>query len=472
MKNILVVALASALLLASATWMMGQVYWHAAAVPPVATTPPTESGTAQKNTPVGVPQDSAFSSHLPLILIDTAGQTIDRNVPVWATVAVIDNASRINRVLDQPTMVIASTIRYRGSSSYLTFDKAQFRLEFFRRAHRNARRDVPLLGMQADSDWVLHGPFLDRTLIRNRLIYQVARRIMAWAPDTRFSEVFVDGEYLGVYLLTESVKVSPARISLARFGLLSGETAYLVKREAPGVNSNPIATFGAITGRTSNELSISFPPASRLSDAQRAWISHDISRFERTLYADHFADPSIGYAAFIDVDSFVDYYIINEFALIQDAGEFSTVVYKDLHGRLKMAVWDFNNAFENYPASLLADRGFVVAGNNWFNRLLQDRNFARRVIDRYRELRQGVLSDEALLGDIDGLVTELGDAVKRNFSVWGYTFYENLLSRDADGLPRDPRSHADALTQLRDSIVARGAFLDAHIEDLYTLAIN
>ena len=137
-----------------------------------------------------------------------------------------------------------------------------------------------------------------------------------------------------------------------------------------------------------------------------------------------------------------------------------------------MAVWDFNNGFDNYPWTDYTTDRFFVEDGNWFDRLLQDRAFVDQVVARYRELRREQWSDERLLGLIDGYVEQLGDAVDRNFAVWGYTFEENLLSKDQAGNSRDPKSFEEAIAMLKDCILARTAFLDENIEQLYTHCIN
>ena len=93
-------------------------------------------------------------------------------------------------------------------------------------------------------------------------------------------------------------------------------------------------------------------------------------------------------------------------------------------------------------------------------------------MERYRTLRKGILSDAALMNRIDQEVLDLGDAVNRNFEVWGYTFNQNLLSKDSNGLIRDPKSYEDAINQLKDTILKRLNYMDNTIEDLYTYCIN
>lgn len=413
-------------------------------------------------------EESIFSSHLPLVLIETDGQTITKEEIIWSKITVIDNQNGKNYLDDEYDFQTASTLKYKGSSS-LTFDKKQYRLEFFEESEGAKKNPISVMDMSKERDWVLNGPFLDRTLIRNSLLYGVSQDIMDWAPDTRYCEVFLDGVYQGIYLMVESVKVSDSRIDLKDFSLIDGETSYMLQRERSGVENNVINNFGTYAGKTYHELSVKYPSKQKIMESQKEWIRKDISEFERVLYSNQFDDKKIGYSKYINVDSFVDYYIINEFAMIKDAGYFSTFVYKDLDGKLKKTVWDFNNAFDNYAGSVITPYEFCVNSNNWYKRLFQDRNFTEKVVRRYHELRKDVLSDEYLLNTIDDIVLYLGDAVDRNFEVWGYTFIEPMLSIEGD---RDPTNYEEALRQLKDYIVERGKFLDDNIETLYQYVIN
>lgn len=430
--------------------------------------PPAEEATDK----VCIHDDTVFCTHLPLVLIDTGGQQIEKDNEIWAGISVIDNKKGNNHFDDTPDLTATAVIKYRGSSSYLTFDKKQYRIEFRKEYGDEKNEKYAVMGMSDASDWVLNGPFLDRTLIRNRLLFSVSRELLSWAPDTRYCEVFLDGEYQGLYIIIEPVTNEEGRLNLTDFGLISGNTAYVVKRERNNTEANMINTFGSVNRKTSYQLSISFPTSLRLTKFQHQYIENDIDEFERVLYSDQFNDPAYGYAGYIDVNAFVDYYIINELALNTDAGYLSTYVYKEIGGKIKMTVWDFNNAFNNYIWSVKSTDEFYLTESPWFDRLFQDRKFVDAVVVRFRELRKAELSEESLLNVVDENVEYLGEAINRNFGIWGYTFYEHLLSHDEQGNNRDPESYEDAIEQLKTCIVERGNFLDKNIEMLYQHCIN
>lgn len=407
----------------------------------------------------------AFSSDLPVVYIDTDGQQIEKENKIWSTVGVLDvkESSGARKITEEPDFFETATIKMRGASSYYRFDKKQYRIKFYESQGGNKAKEYGFLGMDADSEWILNGPFLDKTLVRNRVLYQLAGEIFEWAPDTRYFELFLNGRYQGVYLAVEPVTKGVNRLNLSRYGLLSGETAWLVKRDRIGTEENPIRTYGEVNGKVQNSLYIDYPSPKKITNTQRRWIGDDISRLEYCLYGDKSGYPIRDYRLYIDLDNFVDYFIFNEAVMNYDAGNLSTYIYKELQGKMKLAVWDFNNAYDNYQWFKMQTDEWYMVNNSWFDQLVKDRAFVDRVTERYGELRQNVLSEEHIYGLMDAYQAELGDAVGRNFAIWGYKFEETLM----DSEERELHSYEEAIDQLKGAIHDRFVFMDAHLEDLY-----
>ncbi|MBD9165102.1 MAG: hypothetical protein EGP80_14620 [Blautia wexlerae] len=404
-----------------------------------------------------------FSTTLPVIYMNTKGQKILKENAIWGNIALLDRNEEAQSIFSVPNSIYRATIKYRGASSYSKFDKKQYRIEFYKN-NKDSTKKVSLAGMGANSEWVLNGPYLDKTLIRNKLVYDLAGELNGWAPDTRFVELFVDGKYQGVYLAVEPVTNGESRLRLAEFGLLSGETAYVVNRDRIDTGTEEIETWGKTEGYTYNALYIRYPSKNKITKKQKEYIKNDISEFEQVLYGKNFSDKRIGYQAYIDMDNWVDYFIINEFAMNYDAGNLSTYVYKELGGKLQLAAWDFNNGFDNYQwFHTETDRLYTVE-NSWFDRLWQDESFKEHVCERYGQLRKTTLSDEHIAEKIASYQAELGAAVDRNFKVWGYSFDENLLvGTGKDGRSRDIGSYEEAMQQLTDTIRERLAYLDKEL---------
>lgn len=407
----------------------------------------------------------AFDTTLPVVYIDTGGQQIEKENKVWAKVGILnaDRDAGERSVLEEPDELEAATIKMRGASSYSAFEKKQYRLKFYKKQGGNGARDVGFLGMADHSEWVLNGPYLDKTLLRNRLIYGLAGEIFAWAPDTRYFELFLNGRYQGVYLAVEPVTTGAGRLNLSEYGLLSGETAYIVKRDRIGTEGEPLNTYGAENGKTQNRLYLDYPSEKRVTEAQRAWIEQDISRLERSLYGGVGGRPSPEYERYIDLDNFADYFIFNEVCMNHDAGNLSTYAYKDLKGKMKLAVWDYNNAYDNYQWFSLRPEEWLTPNNSWFEQLVKDRRFVDRVQERYWELRRGPLDEAHIYEQIARYQEELGGAIERNYGVWGCAFDDSFTNEPQ----REIHSYQEALTQLKQAIHSRFAFLDRRLADLY-----
>ena len=404
-----------------------------------------------------------FATKLPVVYMNTSGQQILKENVIWGNIALLDGNGEEQSVFSVPNSIYRATIKYRGASSYSKFDKKQYRIKFYKNKKDSAKK-VSLAGMGANSEWVLNGPYLDKTLIRNKLVYDQARELNRWAPDTRFVELFVDGEYQGVYLAVEPVTNGESRLRLSEFGLLSGETAYIVNRDRIDTGAEEIETWGKMESYTYNALYIRYPSENKITEKQKEYIKNDISEFEQVLYGENFSDKRIGYQAYIDMDNWVDYFIINESAMNYDAGNLSTYVYKELGGKLQLAVWDFNNGFDNYQWFRTETDVLYTVKNSWFERLWQDKTFREQVCERYRQLRKTTLSDEYIYDKIASYQEELGDAVDRNFKVWGYSFEDNLLvGKNKTGTSRDIGSYEEAMKQLTDTIRERLAYLDKEL---------
>ena len=149
--------------------------------------------------------------------------------------------------------------------------------------------------------------------------------------------------------------------------------------------------------------------------------AQEFSDFEKALYSYDYDTDDYGFWHWVDVGSFVDYFILNEFTCNYDAGWLSTYVYKDIGGKYKMVIWDFNSSCDNYTESVTDPFRFELQDNTWYFMMTKDEYFIQRVLNRYAQLRATYLSDGYLEQYIDETLAYLGPAVERNFEKWGYT---------------------------------------------------
>ena len=375
---------------------------------------------------------------------------------------IYDREGELNKLSSQPVLESKINIRVRGNSSR-TFDKVGYLFKFTDDA--GMERKLEVMGMEKDSTWVLHGPYLDKTLMRNYMWYNLAGQIMEWAPDVRYCEVFLDHEYQGLYVMAEQISMGEGRIEMTKYDGKSNISSYIVCADRESVNDvQYLDNFTSYALRINGKLEVKYPGASRITPELTEYISRDFSRFEKALYSFDYDTARYGYQNYIDVDSFVDYFIINEVTQNTDAGLYSTYFYKDVSGKLKMCVWDFNNCCDNYIEDQTPMAGFFMQNRPWYFMLCKDEAFMEKVITRYHQLRKGILSEEAVESYIAGVQSYLGPAIERNFEKWGYSFLpeKDLLYEDE----RKIGSYEAAVEQYETRLVRRMRWMDEHIEDL------
>lgn len=425
-----------------------------------------------KDTSLSIDQET-FSSHLPVVSIDTGGAVIPgkpqsgqrvreiKNSFVLSHISIWEKEGKLNSLQKKADLEIQANIRIRGNSSR-TFDKVGYLLKFVDSDGND--KEKPVMGMESNSSWILHGPYLDKSLMRNYMWYNLSGQIMEWAPDVRFCEVFLNGKYQGIYVMTEQIGMGEGRIAIQKFDGKSDVTSYIVCADRESVNDvSYLDNFTSYAKRTNSKLEIKYPGAKKLTPDVVEYISKDFSKFEKSLYSFDYDTELYGYENYIDAENFAEYFLINEITQNIDAGSYSTYFYKDVRGKIKMCVWDFNNCCDNYIEEEQSLAGFYMHDRPWFYMLSKDEKFMETVIDKYRELRNGILSDEAVKDYISSVRAYLGSAIDRNFIVWGYSFEED---KDLLAEGRKIGSYEEAVEQYEGRLLRRLGWLDKHIDTL------
>ncbi|MCL2194821.1 MAG: CotH kinase family protein [Oscillospiraceae bacterium] len=452
--------------------------------------------------------DDVLCTHLPLMVIDTFGAEIpgrplafgsgiyndpetlfnhhttpDGEEEIAVLVRVIDNANAWNHAADEAAHESMAMMRLRGNSSRF-FDKPNYRIQLLQADGED--NPLPLLGMSAHMEWALHGPFLDKTLMRNYMWMNIAAEVMGpghFVPEVRFFELILNGEYQGLYVLMETARVAPDRVNLNRHRPAMPTTSYLVQldshhRRAPERSMDVFSTH-TLRLEYGRSMAIMYPNLRRQTDDVHGYIARSISIAERLLYSPEMIWYTRPYERYMDVDSFVNFFIINEFVGNNDLWANSTFLHKDVRGRLAAGpVWDFNNVMNNYFLEMPAEE-FMLADRGWFARLMTCPFFTDRVIRRWHSLRRNVLCEDRLLDYMQQVEDWLGSAIDRNFAVWGHSFDYTQMSAMARRRPtraqyeqgvsiRDvnPTSFAQAQAWAREYMVTRGRWLDQYIVTL------
>jgi spore coat protein CotH len=329
-------------------------------------------------------------------------------------------------------------IKLRGNSS-LGFNQKKYTIEL--RSEDGKEIEASLLGMPAHSDWVLLAPYNDVSAVRDPLAFQLWRDMGHWGPRTQMVELTMDGEYRGIYILSEAIKRGKDRVDISKLKKTDIEGrdvtgGYLLRIDT---FDDDDATFtskvpGIGEGSMSSEViwSCIYPKKKNLQPEQFAYIQSYVDTVEQVIQSDYFADPERGYARYIDVPSFVDYFIHTELSLNADGYKRSAYFYKEkLHadgtgGKLVAGpVWDYNLAYGNANfanADNIEAWNFEGASNNptpaLWQRLLQDPAFRKAVKTRYQKLRKNVLSNKSINAYIDRHAELLKPCIAHHFETY------------------------------------------------------
>lgn len=372
-------------------------------------------------------------------------------------------------------------VNRRGATSF-SFEKPQLAVSFLDDLGNQTEQVV--MDMPKGEDWILNGPFLDRTMMRDFIAYQTAYAVMGYAPRQQYTSLYLkrgDGteEYLGLYLWTEKIRKGKYRVNLQSSPPYTAETSFIAVKDGYRGDDTLLPVYGKDLKMYANEW-LSVYPKRTLTESQRNYIGITLTQFERVLYHDRFALPREGYRHYVDEKSIMDYYILNEFFLNTDAGLKSTYLHKDIRGELVMGpVWDFNNAMGNVNALLPKTewRGLYMHERPWFDRMVQDKAFVEEMLLRYRLLRQGVLSTDRLTAQIDKISDAIREEVRRDAQRYPtvtidaaaqefLTGMNPSLSSDLKAQSPDKWQFDVEVKYLKRFIELRGKWLDAYFESL------
>ncbi len=380
------------------------------------------------------------SSELPIVMINTLGQTIVENTKINAMMDIKYNGlNNITHVSDSANVYHGNIgIEIRGATS-AGYPQHPYGLET--RDTAGANNNVSILGMPAENDWVLLSNFNDRSLIRNTLAYKLFGDMGNYSPRTHLCEVLVDSAYKGIYVFGEKIKQGNNRVNIAK----------LTAADTMGDN----LTGGYILGQNYWDASNSFqsnyspidhpgfdvhflyeyPKPATIHSIQKTYIASYVDSMETALYSASFADTTIGYRKYLDIKSFIDYFLVNELSRNNDGFKKSVFFNKDKFsngGKLKAGpVWDFDWSWKNID-NCITTNSFDGSGwahhvndcptdnysTGWYIRLLQDSTFNNELRCTYENYRQNILDTLSIFAYIDSMKNRIPNAQARHFQKW------------------------------------------------------
>ena len=338
---------------------------------------------------------------------------------------------------------LPTQIRGRGNSTW-SMPKKPYRIKLDTKA--------PLLGMAANRDWTLLANYADKTLMRNALAFCVGQMLgLPYTPGSRFVELTLNGDYVGVFEVSDQIEVASSRVDIdedvrndtdADLGFLIELDQYLDPKEE-------------IWFRTPS--GIPYAIKSDIKESQAPLVANYMARLESALFGDAFLDPANGYARYLDADTFVDFYLVNEFLRNNDGFLSSTYMYRPRGGILAFGpLWDFDRSTGNALNGNDSPEGWLIR---------QISTYAARLIDHDPQFRRHLAARWAYLHsrlpDIQNFLTAgaagLDAAQARNFTRWpilGIIVWPN---------PAAYGSYAGEVEHLRTWLTQRATWMNGQI---------
>jgi spore coat protein CotH len=395
-------------------------------------------------------------TNLPIVFIDTrcgdsVTQIIHRDYRIAVRMKIVNNPDGVNYgdTVAHPDQTVDYegwvAIRYRGNTSLSYSKKKPYNFKTMKTADVSGEKQkTGLLGMPKDNTWVLLGPYSDRSLLRDVMVFQLARPYFDYTPRCRYCEMVLDGVYYGIYVLTENIRKGKNRLNLDDPGLSGDELTggyqlQIDRKEEPHFTSKykAIDSLGK-TYSAYNEIYFQYkhPDFEDMDSVQIDYIQRRVDQMEDVLASNDFTNPDTGYRQYLDPMSFIDQQLSQEFSGNVDGYRLSTNIYKHRDSqdpRFKTALWDFNLAFGNSNAANATQTDFWRYQNSyltnynaynkvpfWWMRLMDDPAYVKQLKERWTQYRRESYSNEHIEATIDSIVSVLreGGALERNNTVW------------------------------------------------------
>ena len=305
------------------------------------------------------------------------------------------------------------------------------------------------LGMPADKKWLFIAEYSDKTLLRNTIAFEMGYiSNLDWTPKSEFAEVYINDQYNGTYNITQKVEESDNRVAL-------GDTGYLLEiDQLERLDSDDVYFY------TDKFLINIKEPELEYGSSEFIYAEDLINDFEDALFSSNFKDTETGYAQHIDIDSFIDWFIISEITKNVDSQFYSSIFLNVLPGeKIKMGpLWDFDLSFGNVDyADSRYSEGWWVKYNPWYTRLFQDPAFVSKVQTRFSYFRE---NQTAIIDKVDEYAERLNWAQKENDKKWqtiGVYVWPNPVVYD---------TYAEEVEHLKSWYIARMDWLDVELNKL------
>ena len=339
---------------------------------------------------------------------------------------------------------LSMKIRGRGNSTWFIHPKKPFQMKLSDKSE--------FLGMPEDKKWLFLAEYSDKTMLRNTIAFELGYMSnLDWTPAGEFAEVYLNGEYNGTYNITQKVEESDNRVAL-------GDTGYLLELDQlDRIDPDDVYFQSTVTERFI--INIKEPDLDYGSEEFR-YIENLIAEFEEALFGANFQDENIGYKNHINLESFIDWYLISEITKNVDSRWFSSIYLNVMPGeKIKMGpLWDFDLAFGNTDyADTQYYQGWWIRFNPWYERLFEDPAFTQMVKDRFIYFKN---NEDLIIQKIDMYAEKLKWAQAENDQKWqtiGKYVWPNPVIYD---------TYQEEVDHLKNWYLARMQWLEEAFNDL------
>ena len=419
---------------------------------------------------------ASFNSNLPIIVIDTLGVSIpsDKNTKPYidcgAVIIDIDNVTGRAEITGPEHFAGTGQIRLRGESTYGS-NKGHYAFEV--QDEYGQDKDVSLLGMPAESDWVINKEVIDYTLLKCEIAFKWFSDMGHYAPRQRFVDVYVNegggaistSDYKGIFVLREKIKRSKNRVDIARLDTshnlepkVSG--GYIIKNDKVNTGDTLLKdylekAYYGINYDGGGKAILAEPGSLEVTGPQIDWIANYINEFHAVLWqntsSSYYPGPGPKYSDYVDVISWIDHGIVEQIGNDADAFWGSYFAHKDRDGKICSGPpWDFDRSFHNSGPNSRGYTGWRNQGEitgKWHQKLQQILEYKIMLADRWFEHREEVLNTALTMAYIDEQVTLMTEAMDRTHGISG----------------RFPRSFEAEIVLFKNWITNRLNYLDGEI---------
>lgn len=419
------------------------------------------------------------SSNLPIIIVTTTQTEIPDEPKINASLEIIYNGpGNLNHSTDPPLHYQGPIgIETRGNSTQ-GFEKKTYSLELRDAAGND--KSAALLGMGKEEDWILHAMVIDKSQLRIPFSFYLWQQMGHYASNWRYVELILNGEYRGLYILTERIKRDNDRVDIAKLDEddISGDAltgGYILRidwlEDVQGFNSQYPSQ-----GEEAMFFQWYYPRAERIQAEQARYIEDWMGNFEDAIFAEDYHNArGERYSDLIDLTSFADFLLINEFSKNADGYKLSSYVHKDRDSRGGLLVagpiWDFDQTYGISEVCSNDDyRGWTYRQDQdqcedlesmplWWQRMVADSLFRDLLAERWISFRNSFLHQDSIYAWIDRQRDFIAPAIERNFDRW-----DEMIGHHIWFEPEPlPETYSEEITQLKGWIADRLAWMDRNL---------